>query len=455
MSSSEQAPEPTMDEILASIRKIISDDETEGDAQPEVAAAEPAAAETAAPAGDGLADELANALSDAQGADSQAAVEPHDDILDLTQVVTEQPAADLSPEPAPPEPVSQEPASLEPAPQEAAPLEPAPLEPAPQEAAMPVVEDVQLDAAPAEPEADMTAAAPVAPNVLAEIEAPTALEGSEAPESSEGASDIAALLAEAGVQEMNDEAAPQEAPAPAGDDLNAAIAQDDMVVPDPVLVEETSISDALSALDQPAADAAPDSPDISAQDASFDADLVMSPEPAPAIDVPSEAIAPEVSEVEPVAEVVAEIEADAGLDVQMPKLSAEETPAEIQIEDVLPEPEELIIDEPAEAVAVLADALEEPAPVEDVLADLEIAVEPEAEIEAAGDIIEAAASIDADVEAPTTEEPEAEASSGDVRTLEDSVKELLRPMLREWIDDNMERIVQDEVASANLKDSDS
>jgi len=40
------------------------------------------------------------------------------------------------------------------------------------------------------------------------------------------------------------------------------------------------------------------------------------------------------------------------------------------------------------------------------------------------------------------------------KTLEDSVKELLRPMLREWLDDNMERIVQDEVASGGLKGGD-
>jgi len=149
----------------------------------------------------------------------------------------------------------------------------------------------------------------------------------------------------------------------------------------------------------------------------------------------------------------------------MPELSAEETPAETQIEDVLPEPEALIIDEPVEAAAALAGALEEPAPVEDVLADSETAFEAETtdeaevEIEATDDVVEAAASLDADAEAatadePAAEEPTAEAPSGDVRTLEDSVKDLLRPMLREWLDDNMERIVQDEVASAKPKDSD-
>jgi cell pole-organizing protein PopZ len=36
----------------------------------------------------------------------------------------------------------------------------------------------------------------------------------------------------------------------------------------------------------------------------------------------------------------------------------------------------------------------------------------------------------------------AAAAVGDVRTLEDTVAELLRPMLRQWLDDNMPRIVE-------------
>ncbi len=74
MSSSEQAPEPTMDEILASIRKIISDDEP-GDS-PQTESSAPAAP---APAEGALANELANALTD-----PQAGAETADDILDLT-----------------------------------------------------------------------------------------------------------------------------------------------------------------------------------------------------------------------------------------------------------------------------------------------------------------------------------------------------------------------------------
>ena len=100
MSSSEQAPEPTMDEILASIRKIISDDEPGDAQQPEAAAPE-----TAAPADDGLADDLANALGDAPPAQ-----EPGDDILDLTEVVPEQPQPEAA---APDMPTPEAPAAPE------------------------------------------------------------------------------------------------------------------------------------------------------------------------------------------------------------------------------------------------------------------------------------------------------------------------------------------------------
>ena len=87
MSSSEQAPEPTMDEILSSIRKIISDDEPGDSPQPKVAAE----AATAPPAQDELANDLANALNDTQaGAEAPAA----EDILDLTAVVSEQPQSE-------------------------------------------------------------------------------------------------------------------------------------------------------------------------------------------------------------------------------------------------------------------------------------------------------------------------------------------------------------------------
>lgn len=98
MSSTEQAQEPTMEEILASIRKIISDDTAESEQ----------AEESAAPESDDVADEpepepepepVANqddidSLFDADEPED----EPEDDVLELTEVVeepAEEPAADV------------------------------------------------------------------------------------------------------------------------------------------------------------------------------------------------------------------------------------------------------------------------------------------------------------------------------------------------------------------------
>ena len=97
MSSNERAPEPTMDEIIASIRRIIADDETQPQAAP--AAAKPAETGVKAdPDGDAdtqIIDDIARVLSSAGGAPAdsvrrpaqpQAASAPadeEDDVLDL------------------------------------------------------------------------------------------------------------------------------------------------------------------------------------------------------------------------------------------------------------------------------------------------------------------------------------------------------------------------------------
>lgn len=102
MSSTEQAPEPTMDEILASIRRIIADDEATAGSRPAAKPAAPAPRQperprpqqTTTPAS--LVDDIAHAL---RGGDEEPpAREAEDDILDLTEVFE----ADRSqPEPAP------------------------------------------------------------------------------------------------------------------------------------------------------------------------------------------------------------------------------------------------------------------------------------------------------------------------------------------------------------------
>ncbi len=70
MSNTDQAPEPTMDEILASIRRIISDEPTDKNAQP---------------ADNNVAGDIARALS---FGDENAVSGMDEDILELTEVVT-------------------------------------------------------------------------------------------------------------------------------------------------------------------------------------------------------------------------------------------------------------------------------------------------------------------------------------------------------------------------------
>jgi cell pole-organizing protein PopZ len=374
MSSSEQASEPTMDEILASIRKIISDDGpgAEGAPQPEAAAPEPAA-----PAGDGLAEDLANALND-----TPAPVEEPDDILDLTQIVEGHP-----------------------------------------QAAEPQTEAPQGDALQA---------------VLGDMpEEPAAPEPMPAPEVAQGDQgenvgdvNIEALLAEAGVQDTVVEA-PSEPQAPSGDDLSAMIGHlDDSAAPE---AEEASISEALSAMtpqaDEPVAEAALDAamaeiamPEVEAAAAApMEAGLnagELTPEvieqAAPVAESPELADIPEVPDVsEAVAE--APIQEDASFEI------SEEVMADAtQIAEPVSEPEV-----PVEAAA-LAAVIEEPAAAE--------SPEP-AEEQVSKEVVEVAP------------------ASSEGKTLEDSVKDLLRPMLREWLDDNMERIVQSEVASGDLDKS--
>lgn len=100
MSSTEQAPEPTMDEILASIRRIIADDEANSESRPEPVS-KPAAAPSPEPerpqaTPSRLVDDITQAL---RGPDEeQSAARPaEEDILDLTKDMVEP----INPEPAP------------------------------------------------------------------------------------------------------------------------------------------------------------------------------------------------------------------------------------------------------------------------------------------------------------------------------------------------------------------
>ncbi len=97
MSSTEQAPEPTMDEILASIRRIIADDEATSGSRPAPKAAGPALREPERPRPRATPASLVDDIAQALRADEEMpAREPEDDILDLTEAFE----ADR-PEPAP------------------------------------------------------------------------------------------------------------------------------------------------------------------------------------------------------------------------------------------------------------------------------------------------------------------------------------------------------------------
>src|SRR5262245_10405828 len=82
MSSTERAPEPTMEEILASIRRIISDDETNATRARPASARQPeddAAESVEGEADDAIINDIARVLSE-----SAPKVEDEEDILDLT-----------------------------------------------------------------------------------------------------------------------------------------------------------------------------------------------------------------------------------------------------------------------------------------------------------------------------------------------------------------------------------
>ncbi|XSG82705.1 MAG: DUF2497 domain-containing protein [Methyloligella sp. ZOD6] len=162
MSSTDRAPEPTMEEILASIRRIISEEEN-NDAPDTTAAAEdeeydygppPAQVRQAAPA-----DETAEAASEQETseqdspqpeADAEFAEEPveeltvaiepeenasDEEILELGDLTGGAPEEAAPEQPAPEEQVAQQPTAQEAVAQESVPQEPAAQEPAPQEPA--------------------------------------------------------------------------------------------------------------------------------------------------------------------------------------------------------------------------------------------------------------------------------------------------------------------------------
>ena len=120
MSEEENQEEPTMEEILASIRRIISEDGDEETQPSDEGADEPAVAEqpeeTPAPEPEPEPSPEPEPAPEAVPEPEPSPVEEDDDVLDLTEVAVEEPVASPAPEPEPepepepvPEPIEEEP----------------------------------------------------------------------------------------------------------------------------------------------------------------------------------------------------------------------------------------------------------------------------------------------------------------------------------------------------------
>ena len=394
MSSSEQAPEPTMDEILASIRKIISDDEPGSAAQPETASAEAGAQaadtpEAAAPEGDALADDLANALND-----TQESAQATDDILDLTEVVEQHASAEAV--------------------EVSAPQPEAPSQPPQGEALQNALAGMGTEMAP-EPAAEAS-----------------------------GEKDISALLAEAGVEDTAGEGPAEPPPpplateAPAGDELSAILGNaEDMAATAPEAAPEGDASmaeDEFEAMTQQPPEMGAEGPQ------SFEAPAGIELPDVPLADVVADEVATETMADTPGTPEAAMEEALGDMAAETPQ------PAE--------EPSIVMPDDQPEMPAVEPEVSVEP----EGFAGAEAVGLPGEELVAAAvtlDVVEAEPeqNTDASADEETPEALAADQESG--KSLEASVKDMLRPLLREWLDDNMERIVKDEVASSGLKSDDS
>jgi hypothetical protein len=405
MSSTERAPEPTMEEILASIRRIITDDEA-GQASAEKPA-QKAQAEDESLEGEAdnqIIDDIARVLSG--GGEAPASEE--EEILDLTAElggleivedddepvlevteVTEIEVLELDDA----EPVFEPDAEMSDAASAEA-ATPEFLEEPAQEMAPPPPPQMAAPEPPMPPQAQASAPEPAAPPAPE----PVASAGEEAASALERA--IAALRA----GQVPTSTTPQAEPFQ------------------------------FQAAPQPEAMTASKSgPEVES-------------EPIP-MAVPMDALEP-AEETHPKFGAQSETEAYERFEAQ-----PDTAPVIEPLDDFMDEPEDESMDEPELVLTEIEETVE--------------FVEPEQE--------------DAEPEAPPfwpaqaseeqSAEPEPEASfepelepvltqtngigghhaEGPSRTLEDSIKDMLRPMLREWLDDNMPRIIRDELDTDSLR----
>jgi cell pole-organizing protein PopZ len=403
MNSTERAPEPTMEEILASIRRIISDDEANSN-QPQATSSDYAGPVAVEDTDDGAADtqmidDIARVLSSA----APSSAESEEDILDL----------DLA-----------EPEELV-------------LE-APLDAEMIVTEEVILTEVygEMEPETKAYAEAPPAPDFTAAF--PPAPES----EAAEGFAGEDQPLAEPSVEEPIMAEAPESAEMFTAEEIGVEVPATEevaMEMPPPVRAELPpapeipSLDDSTTALER--AIAALKAGDLAAFAREAQSGYA---EPAAAVPTPPEAEMP-LAATEPELEPEAEPETEAlALEEELilSEQAAEPSPEEWSEESTSwPEPEM------------------ELAPESEPDAAAEAAIEAEIEEEQAWSAAEPEAP-EAELEPEPTYESNANHVNGGTahkshgyetpmaaKSLEDSVKEMLRPMLREWLKENMPRVL--------------
>jgi cell pole-organizing protein PopZ len=408
MSSTERAPEPTMEEILASIRRIITDDEA-GQASAEKPAKKAQAEDESleGEADNQIIDDIARVLSG--GGEAPASEE--EEILDLT--------AELG--------------GLE--------LVEDDDEPVLEITEVTEIEVLELeDAEPVfEPDAEMSDAA-FAEDVTPEFVEEPAQEMPPPPPQ------MAAPEPPMPPQPQPQAQAP--APAPAAPPA-----------PEPVASAGEEAASALErAIAALRAGQVPTSTTPQAEPFQFQAapqpEAMTASEPGPEMESEPLPMAVPMDAPEPAEETHPEFGAQSEPEAYERFEAQPDTAPVIEpLDDFMDEPEDESFDEPE---LVLAEVEETVAFVEPEQDDAEPEAPPFWPAQASEEQ-------PAEPEPETSYEPEPEPvltqtngigghhAEGPSRTLEDSIKDMLRPMLREWLDDNMPRIIRDELDTESLR----
>lgn len=409
MSSTEQAPEPTMDEILASIRKIIADDDERPAEEPAVEQA--TAAEPTEGAAPGLADDIENALN-APAADP-APSEADDDIFDLTnEIPPDAAAAPGAPASLPPDTaeIPQQPSAAAPG----IPQPPAPQAPAPVEPNLEGMGEGGAQPQPAGHDQDVLAGAP--------------MEASEVPESAAGFGGQDASMPETATPDASmGEGAIEQA--------GAGFGGDDASMPESVTAPAAAFEAAMPDAPLPETPAETPVPDVSGSPGTLEGPSGLGGEAA-------EAPSAQGLEMQPVesAEMAPSLDAAmaapaAALDAALPEAGSGSAPEPSAEFGSTPH----TASDAAAAFDTLVPQDEADTAASETLGTVPAGAESPVVAESTADnpsVVEAAGEEE-------TGEPVGPTSSG--MSLEDSVKEMLRPMLREWLDEHMPKIVESAV----------